>query len=307
MRVLGDVELHVCPDDHKHAVNTTCYTAHKCRCAPCRQGNTDRMALARRQQAYGRYERRRADPLPVIAHIRYLQGFGYSYERIAAVAGVSGRTIYRLNTVQLRFVFARVAHAILAVTPSIDDLADGHLIPSRGAVRRIQALATRGWSIAAVAREMGWNRTGLSHVLHRPELQLRTHRRIAEVYERLWNAEPPAEGPWDRRSIDRTIAHATAAGWLPPLAWDDIDNDVQPSAGDEGVVDEIAIDLAVHGHRVHLTREERHMALRTLHARGYNDIELAELLLVSDQTIGRDRKYLELPANLGAAAERLVA
>lgn len=300
-------EVFVCPDDHKHAENTTCYTAHRCRCTRCTQGNSARANATRRQQAYGRYERRRADVLPVIAHIRYLQGFGYSYERIAAAAGVNSRSVYLANTMQLKFMFARVARAILDVTPNLDELPGGTRIPTRGAVRRLQALATRGWSIAAVAREIGSDRKRLSHWGSQPQIVLRHHRALAAAYEHLWDAEPPSEGPWDARTIKRTIARATAAGWAPPLAWDDIDNDPEPQTGDQVVVDEIAVDLAIHGHRVDLTREERHIALKTLHARGYNDQELAHLLRVSDKTIGRDREDLNLPANLGTPEERLYA
>lgn len=41
----------MCPPDHAHADTTSCYTAHKCRCQPCRDGSSAR-AFERRQRRH---------------------------------------------------------------------------------------------------------------------------------------------------------------------------------------------------------------------------------------------------------------
>lgn len=298
----------VCPPDHKHGANTTCYTGHRCGCHECKQANTDRAARATRLQAYGRWLNARMNPEPVAEHVRHLMEFGYSYQQIAAAAGINEGTPYKLAHGKLKFVFGRVGHGILAIHPNIDDLGPHTLIPSRGVQRRIQALATNGWCIQAIATRLGLSRATLSHTIWRTHVEVRTHRAIADAYEQLWNTEPPRTGQYADRTIRKTIDHADRLGWLPPLAWDDIDNDPEPPAGEAAGIDEIAIALAVHGERVKLTREERHIAVTTLNRdRGYDDQVIASMLLVSDKTIGRDREFLGLPAAVGPDKQRIAS
>lgn len=288
------VSGYTCPPEHSHAEKTTCYTAHGCKCDPCRVANNARARDRRRQIAYGRWTRGMVPVADVVGHIRHLQDFGYSYDHIAAAAGVNARSLYMASTGRLTSVQGRVAGAVLAVHPTLDDLGPRTLIPSRGARRRIQALGTQGWSIAAVAARADLTRDRLSHFIWFDHIQVHRHRQIAAVYEQLWDAPPPSTTPADRRSITLTKNRAAAEGWASPLAWDDIDNDTAPDQPqhDPDLVDVVAIDLATEGHQVRLTRAERLIATEQLTNRGYSLSQIATLLCVSDQTILRDRRYL---------------
>ncbi|WP_345750084.1 hypothetical protein [Microbacterium rhizophilus] len=288
--------VHVCPADHKHGGKTTCYTHHKCRCVPCTKANTDRQRLSRQLVAAGIPGR--LDPEPIADHVRHLMEFGYSFEQIARAAGVNEATPYRVVHGKLKFVFGDIGRAILGVHPRLQDLDPLTLVPSRGARRRLQALGARGWALEAIARTTGPSRGRLSKILcSQSHITVATHQRIAGMYEQLWNADPPADTRWDRRSELRTRRRADALGWLPPLAWDDIDTDPEPPAAEDATelgadIDVIAIDLAVEGARVELTTVERHVAVAELTARGRSANEIALLLGVTSKTIERDRAAL---------------
>lgn len=283
-----------CPPDHRHAEVATCYTMHKCRCLRCRLRNNARSATDRRLRAYGTWAPGRIDPAPVAEHVRFLMAFGYSYDQIATAAGVNEGTPYRVVHGRLKYVHGRVGRAILAVKPTLDDLAPHTLIPTRGARRRLQALAYNGWTMQALADQLGRSRGWLSHINGEQSLQLRNHQLIANLYERLWDVEPtPAADEWGQRSIDVTRARARRLGWLPPLAWDDIDTDVEPPAVERDVtfVDTVAVGIAVDGYRIELTTAERRLATEQLTKRGYSSSEIADLLSVSARTITRDRGH----------------
>ena len=288
----------ICPPDHGHAASQTCYSAHRCGCDECRVNHSAYLANARKLIAYGRWERGRMQPEPIADHVRHLMAFGYSYRQIAAAAGVNMKTPYMLVHGRLRFVFGRVGRAILAVQPSIDDLAPNTIIPARGARRRLQALASRGWTMQAIATHMGRTRLSVSRLLWAENLSVANHRLIAAAYEQLWNTLP-APGV----HVARTIRRADELGWLPPLAWDDIDNDPTPPAIDVDdeteVVDVIAIDLVVdRAEKVALTTEERRIVTeRLIHmtdpntGRPYTSDRIAELTGVTSKTIERDRAH----------------
>lgn len=288
-----------CPPDHKHDQTSTCYTTHQCRCRRCRAGQNARKSEERRLHAYGRWTRYHRSPARSIVHITVLMRFGYTHELIARAAGISDRAVGAIAAGHQHRVYARVEAAILSVQPTLDDLHPHTRITARGTIRRVQALARVGWSIEALAGEMGITRPALSQRLHTATdtVSVATHREIAALYERLWNTPPNASTASERGLIGRTRSRATALGWLPPLAWDDIDTDEEPPSVDGETVDVIAVEFAVAGHRVELTRDERHLALAQLHARGYCDPDLAQMLCVSDKTIARDREHLGLPSN----------
>lgn len=291
---------HVCPADHKHGATLNCYTAHKCRCRPCRDHNAAHGRQVARLKLYGRWDNGRTPLGAVRVHIMILQRFGYSHAQIARAAGIEARTIWRCMGGHSTWMRGRVAAAILSVAPTIDDLDPGTLIPVTGAIRRMQALACLGWTHAAVAAEAGIPKA-TARTLHRNgrTITVAVHRAIADAYERMWNRPAPAGTPLERRDRTASINRATAGGWVPPLAWDDIDTDAAPPTTEdvEIDVDEVAIELAIAGEQVKLTRTERLLALRTLHSHGHFDGELAARLGVDIKTIERDRKHLGLPAN----------
>ncbi|OYC97234.1 hypothetical protein CI089_01390 [Microbacterium sp. Yaish 1] len=251
----------------------------------------------RRLVAYGRWGGARTPIAAVRVHVMILQRFGYTYAQIARRAGIQEHTVYRCMNHRNRTILADNAARILAIAPSYADLDPGTLVPAEGTRRRLQALACLGWSGAAIAAIAGVSLDTVHRISSAPTVRVVVRNAITAAYDRLWNQEPPTDTKAQRQSRTFALHTAQAAGWVPPLAWDDIDTDPEPQQGEDAGVDEIAIALAVDGQPVRLTREERHIALRELHAFGHLDSELAARLGVDVRTIDRDRKLLGLPAN----------
>jgi hypothetical protein len=89
--------------------------------------------------------------------------------------------------------------------------------PAFHATRRLQALATMGWSIKEIARLSGLSvarlrdlRFGSADSVYRD-----TGLRIFRIYDELADQQGPCE---------RTKRYASKMGWCGPLAWDSIDD-----------------------------------------------------------------------------------
>lgn len=100
---------------------------------------------------------------------------------------------------------------------------------ARGTVRRMQALAAEGWGTPQIARASGLRSAHIYRLqtatpLDKPMLRT-TAAKHAAMYEQL-GALPPPTGPYAKRSRTRAAQH----GWVPGLAWNNIDLDEQPSA-----------------------------------------------------------------------------
>lgn len=303
----------ICPPEHKHAEKTTCYVIHKCRCQPCTAARADRERWRNRQKAYGRYDNGLVDVEPAREHVALLMSYGMGWQRCAEVTGIGYTAMSQLiygrkgsskdprKGETLKRISREKAQKILAVKPSLDLLRPGTRISSRGVRRRVQALVARGWSQSKLSAMVGVERSNWSRVMESDQVRVSLHIEIAELYSRLWNVEPPHAVWRDKISYARTIKYAQQHRWLPPLAWDDIDTDVEPPVvEDVGGVDEMAIDLAMHGEPVRLSSAERREAVTRLHAVKLNDREIARRLNLNDRTVLRIRQELGLPAAIGA-------
>lgn len=301
------VDPTICPPEHKHDGSLVCYNLHKCRCRPCSEHRMRHEANRRKQQAYGRYDSGLVDVAPVREHLLILGEFGIGYKRAAALAGV-GVTAVR-NVIwgrqdpgprkgeMLRRIKRENAERILAVKPDISLLAPGHPIPARGTHRRIQALVARGWSQSKIAERISMERSNFGMMMQRDQVTVSTHRTVAALFDELWDQLPPMDEWRDRAAYSRTIRHAQDRRWLPPLAWDDIDNDVEPPVpDDEGGIDETAVELALVGERVRLTPLERRECVSRLHGMRWSDRRIAETIHCSDRTVLRIREELGLAA-----------
>ena len=104
-----------------------------------------------------------------------------------------------------------------------------------GILRRIQALACLGWSVAALAR-----RSGMHHqVLHAagkyyPTVYLSTARKVAALYDDLSMTPAPETTHGERLSAAKARAHAARRGYAPPLAWEGVDIDDPAARPDVG-------------------------------------------------------------------------
>ena len=96
-------------------------------------------------------------------------------------------------------------------------------VPSGPTARRLQALATIGWSSKKIAVELD-GFTGSTVALIREgnqaEVRQSTARRIATIYRRL--ATTPNTAPGSRQ----TRGWARKYGWSSPMDWADIENGV---------------------------------------------------------------------------------
>lgn len=101
-------------------------------------------------------------------------------------------------------------------------LAAGHEFQVEGARtrRKVRALAAIGWTAREVAQRMEppISQQAISQILARETIRSSTAARIDRVYDELEMKIPP-----DTIYHRRRRNEALAAGWLPPLAYDDID------------------------------------------------------------------------------------
>lgn len=300
----------VCPPEHKHSATSTCYGEHQCRCVDCRSGNNARKRDAYRKRAYGIATAKFVDAAPVREHVEHLRAFGMGARQIATTAGVSltclehliwGHAIrtprrYRPPTPSHHISPANAA-AILAVKPDPTTMLGNTRIPARGAHRRVQALVTQGWTMNQIGVRIGMSANGISRLLQQDLVYAKNHRELASVFEDLWNERPPRDTRVERGNYLRSVRHAADRRWLPPLAWDDIDNDPTPPVADHDfTVDEMAVELACSGERVRLNPAERREVVRLLHPRRWSDTRIADFADCDARTVLRIRQDLGLAA-----------
>lgn len=166
---------------------------------------------------------------PTAAHRRVAAWLAAGYEPawIASACGIPVRCIQDIATRRRRGQTLRLGRrrtaAILAADITTGAAARG---PATGSTRRVQALAALGWTIAHIADAAGVSPMTVSY-LQRDRHRLigwRHARSIAAAYTRLCMTPGPSQVTRDR---------AAAAGWAPPLAWDDIDDPASTPWRDE--------------------------------------------------------------------------
>jgi hypothetical protein len=171
-----------------------------------------------------------------------------------------------------------------------------------GATRRLQALAAAGWPIEPLTRP-GLATVTLYEVRagRRPTVTVAVHDAVADLYDAL--AMRPGPSELARR-------RALAAGWAPPMAWDDDAMD-DPAAVPQGIdgatadgVDELAVQRAVDGIRTDLTPTERDLALPRMASAGMSDPAIARVLGINAETVYRNRSRLGVPTAVPSPTAR---
>ncbi|QKW31461.1 hypothetical protein HUT11_35450 (plasmid) [Streptomyces seoulensis] len=120
------------------------------------------------------------------------------------------------------------AELVLSYWPTLADFPDISSIDATGTRRRVQALATRGWSKAQQAAELGMTVPNFKGRLRGGRVSARFARAVAGLYDRLWDERPEDHGV-DGWIAERVRCCAEEDGWNGPLAWDD-DTIDDPSA-----------------------------------------------------------------------------
>lgn len=95
-----------------------------------------------------------------------------------------------------------------------------------GTVRRIQALMALGWSQAEISKALGKTHTYAGKLMRQDtdEILRSTAEHVARVFDRMCMTTPDRSTPFRAAMVARSIRHARAMGYAPPLAYDNIDN-----------------------------------------------------------------------------------
>ncbi len=227
-------------------------------CEPCGvvQSRYDRRRAAKIKDGTWQYRRPVAE---VRDHLHHLHRQGMSYTAVARAAGLAKRTVLAVVSENRTWVQGPTAAAIYAVQPA-SELPKGR-IDSTGTTRRLRALIAAGWTMTALAARLGWHIQQVWELTKQkhPTVTDATAATIASLYKEL-SATPGSSA--------RARNHAARNGWLGP-AWfdddriDDPDHDplAEAQAADTTVIDEVAVDRALRGLDVVLTKPERHFAV----------------------------------------------
>lgn len=124
-------------------------------------------------------------------------------------------------------------------------------LPAIGFRRRVEALRAIGWSVNDIADAINLDVRNLSRTCEATSVYRSTHQKLAEAYERMC-MRPPTDTYANRR---KTIA--LRRGCVPPLAWDDIDSDLDPPTSSFEVIDEVRVQRVLAGIRTDCTTAER--------------------------------------------------
>jgi len=181
------------------------------------------------------------DADPVREHVRSLMSSRIGWTQVARLAGVPLPTVsYLLYGSPIRGfppsrrIRTSTADRLLAVTPG-SPRAGGALADGTGTRRRLQALVVAGWSERALAETAGLTPEHLRVIVRgRRMVTAATARRVAGLYDKLWDQPPPQFTRAQRTTAARSRGHAARRGWAPAMAWDDGQID-DPSAVPQGI------------------------------------------------------------------------
>ncbi|MGW4043023.1 hypothetical protein [Streptomyces sp. NPDC004721] len=217
---------YVAPDSDRDHGTRAKYVMEKCRCTRCREANRQAHNERERLLAYGRWHPY-VDAEPVRVHIRYLQDCGMGLRTIAAAANVDRQRLQAVlsgrperGTGPQEKVRPVLAAAVLAVEPTLENLAPNTLISPLGTRRRAHALVAVGWPQQHLATHLGMLPGNFAQMLGREHVLVRRALAIRGMYDDLWNVDPEEHGA-SPGGIARARRYAAELQWAPPGAWDD--------------------------------------------------------------------------------------
>ncbi|MGW6292466.1 hypothetical protein [Streptomyces sp. NPDC055058] len=167
------------------------------------------------------------DAEPVRVHIRNLRDCRMGLRRIAALAGVHRQRLQAVlhgrpdrGTPPQEKVRPALAAAVLAVEPTLENLAPDTIISPLGTRRRAHALVAVGWPQHHLAVHLAMRPDNFGQMLAREHVLARRALAVRAMYDALWRADPADHGA-SLGGINRARAYAADRGWAPPGAWDD--------------------------------------------------------------------------------------
>ena len=186
----------------------------------------------------------------------------------ASAAGMSSGWLSRVMRGTIQRVHYDTAQALLAIT--VDKVPDTQYVNAFGAMRRLQSLHALGYSMQRIDELIGgYGKQNLDLVARgkRTQITVAWDRRIRAAWDRHAMTPPTARNHYEQAGITKSLARAQRFGWLPPLAWDDIDNPAERPAivtniRSRGDVDEVVVQRLLDGKRTDATKAERDEAMR---------------------------------------------
>ena len=284
---------------HQHGTRAA-YVSDRCRCEPCTAANRSDERSRQKAIAYGRWNPYR-EAEPVRQHVRALMAAGIGLRRIAELArlpyGTVASLVYgspRSGRTPSGRIRPHTATQLLAITATTEARAPGALIDATGTRLRLQSLVLNGWSLAGLARRLGRSPDHLPSALKAAAVTIATSQAVRALFDELWDTAPPTRTHTERITATKARNRAARQGWLPAMAWDDMDDGTQPprpgiDSGCSTDIDEIAVERAMDGDHVRLTVAERDEAVRRLTSKGYSVRQIAEYLGTTTRTVMRRR------------------
>lgn len=163
-------------------------------------------------------------------------------------------------------------------------------VPSIGTARRLQALATMGWTMVELAERLGTCPAYLRKTARadRDRVWRDTATAVADLYDQLWDQH-------GRSTI--TASRARAKGWVPPLAWDDDtidDPNAEPQVKPKPPAKTTPLE---HGRAVRMQRQSEDAAetrarVGELTSAGLSATQVAERLNITVRSVERHRARL---------------
>lgn len=288
---------------HRHGTRVA-YVKDRCRCPACTAANTAASRAAVRNRALG-VPSRYVDVAEVRSHLQSLRAAGIGYQQIARLAGTSVTHLREISHTVVRSagrppiqrIRREFAATLLGIAPVAANRAPQSQLDATGTRRRLQALIAAGWSVSELAGQLGRTHTNLRRTMNSRTVTARTAARVDDLYRQLSASAVPVVTDAQREAAAAARALAARHGWLPALAWDDIDTDPEPNAPhsrrDPDEIDPIAVDRAVAGDAIRLeglTAAEQAEVVRRLTQRGRSIREIAEQLATTERTIVRRRQ-----------------
>ncbi|MEW1565773.1 hypothetical protein AB0454_22640 [Streptomyces sp. NPDC093509] len=179
----------------------------------------------RRLQAIGEWQSPYVDAEPVRQHVWAIRAAGMSEKalerRFNLPEGAFKNLIRGANGKPPGSkVLRTTADTVLAYWPTLQDFPDTASIDPTGTRRRAHALQALGWPNLWMAEDLGMRPSNFRTCLRTETVSARFARKIAALYDRLWNQNPEDHGV-PAHAAARTRRHAEANGYLGPMAWDD--------------------------------------------------------------------------------------
>lgn len=143
-----------------------------------------------------------------------------------AMIADSGVSRFGQHCIETNARIRRLTEAAVFAIPIPPPVPSNAPVDATGTRRRIQGLVALGWPQSMIAAELGTKQNAVSAMTRRDYVTSASAISVRKLFAQWSMTLGPSE-------ISRT--RAKAVGWLPPLAWDDIDDPNEiPDLGRDG-------------------------------------------------------------------------